>query len=103
MERLKRSASGLHISFCRRIKMLLGILYGPTDLFLSRDDMMSVITSLLVELIKNEFLHSSLNQNSVYESICCFFGHRSEIIVKGVSNITRVSSNINRKGSRNIR
>ena len=59
MERLKRSASGLHISFCRRIKMLLGTLYGPTDLFLSRDDM-SVITSLLVELIKNEFLHSSL-------------------------------------------
>ena len=60
MERLKRSASGLHISFCRRIKMLLGTLYGPTDLFLSRDDMMSVITSLLVDLIKNEFLHSSL-------------------------------------------
>ena len=31
-ERLKRSTSGLHISFFRRIKMLLGILYGPNDL-----------------------------------------------------------------------
>ena len=40
--------------------MLLGILYGPTDLFLSRDDMMSAISSLLVGWIKNEFLHLSL-------------------------------------------
>ena len=30
-ERLKRSTSGLDISFCKRIKMLLGTLYGPTD------------------------------------------------------------------------
>ena len=37
--------------------MLLGTLYGQTDLFLSRDDMMSAISSLLVGWIKNEFLH----------------------------------------------
>ena len=55
-ERLKRSASGLDISCFRRIKMLLGTIYGPTDLFLSRDDMMSAISSLLVGWIKNEFL-----------------------------------------------
>ena len=58
-ERLKRSASGFDISFFRRIKML-GILYGPTDLFLSRDDMMSAISSLLVGWIRNEFLNLSL-------------------------------------------
>ena len=57
---LKRSASGLDISFFRRMKMLLGILNGPTDLFLSRDDMMSAISSLLVGWIKDEFLHLSL-------------------------------------------
>ena len=45
-ERLKRSASGWDISFFRRTKMLLGILYGPTDLFLSRDDMMSAISRM---------------------------------------------------------
>ena len=41
----------------RRIKMLLGTLYGPTNLYLSRDDMMLAISSLLVGWIKNEFLH----------------------------------------------
>ena len=59
-ERLKISTSGLDISMLRRIKMLFGTLYGPTDLFLSRDDMMSAISSLLVQWIKNEFLHLSL-------------------------------------------
>ena len=57
-KRLKRSASGLDVSFFRRMKMLLGILNGPTDLFLSRD--MSAISSLLAGWIKNEFLHLSL-------------------------------------------
>ena len=40
--------------------MLSGTLYGPTDLFLSREDMMSAISSLLIGWIKNEFLHLSL-------------------------------------------
>ena len=44
-ERLKISTSGLDISMLRRIKMLFRTLYGPTDLFLSRDDMMSAISS----------------------------------------------------------
>ena len=57
-KRLKRSASGLDVSFFRRMKMLLGILNGPTDLFLSGD--MSAISSLLAGWIKNEFLHLSL-------------------------------------------
>ena len=48
------------MSFFRRIKMLLGVLYGQIDLFLPKDDMMSAISSLLVGWIKNEFLHLSL-------------------------------------------
>ena len=44
----------------------------------------------------------------VIDVFLCFLGNRSEIIVKGASNITRVvkvtnSNIINRKGSRNIR
>ena len=47
-ERLEKSASGLDISFFRRIEMSLGTLYEPTGLFLSRDEMMSTISSLLL-------------------------------------------------------
>ena len=54
-EKLKRSTKGLDISFFRRIKMLFGTLYGPTDLFLSRDDMMLALSSLLAGWIKNDF------------------------------------------------
>ena len=47
-EKTKISASELDISFSRSIKMLLGTLYGPIDLYLSRDDIMLLISSLLV-------------------------------------------------------
>ena len=42
---------------------------------------------------------------TVIDVFLCFFGNRSEIIVKGVSNTTKVTNSniINRKGSRNIR
>ena len=53
---LKKSESELDILFFRRIKMLLGTLHGPTDLFLSRDDMLA-ITSLLVGWIKRKNLY----------------------------------------------
>ena len=59
-KRLKRSASGLDISIFRGIKMLLGRLYGPIDLFLSGDEKIAATSSLLVGCIKNEFLYLSL-------------------------------------------
>ena len=90
--------------------MLLGTPYEPTDLFLSRDDIMSAISSLLVGYIKNEFF-LFITQiirivfMRVIDFVPSFFGNRSEIIVKGVSNIIRVTNSniINRRGSRNIR
>ena len=90
--------------------MLLGTPHEPTDLFLSRDDIMSAISSLLVGYIKNEFF-LFITQiirivfMRVIDFVLSFFGNRSEIIVKGVSNIIRVTNSniINRRGSRNIR
>ena len=56
----------------------------------------------------NFYIYHSDNQNNVCKGNWCyplFYGNWTDIIVKGISNITRVTNSniINRKGSRNIR
>ena len=52
-ERLNKSASCSEISFLRIFKTLLGILYGPVDLLISREERINLISSLLVGERKN--------------------------------------------------
>ena len=47
-ERLNKSASSSEISFFSIFKTLLGILYGPVDLLISREERINLISSLLV-------------------------------------------------------
>ena len=52
-ERLNKSASCLEISFLSIFKALLGIMYGPVDLLISREKRLNLISSLLVGERKN--------------------------------------------------
>ena len=52
-ERLNKSASCSEISFLSSFKTLLGILYGPVDLLISREERINWISSLLVGERKN--------------------------------------------------
>ena len=47
-EKLNKSASCSEISFFSIFKTLLGILYGPVDLLISREERINLISSLLV-------------------------------------------------------
>ena len=47
-ERLNKSASCSEIPFLSIFKTLLGILYGPVDLLISREERINLISSLLV-------------------------------------------------------
>ena len=53
-KRLNKSASCSEILFLSVFKTLLGILYGPVDLLISRDEKISLISSLLVGERRNE-------------------------------------------------
>ena len=55
-ERLNKSASSSEISFFSIFKTLLGILYGPVDLLISREDRINLISSLLVSERKNVYV-----------------------------------------------
>ena len=52
-ERLNKSASCSEISFLSIFKTLLGILYGPVDLLILREERINLISSLLVGEMKN--------------------------------------------------
>ena len=53
-ERLNKSVSCSEMSFLSIFKTLLGILYGPVDLLISREEIIILISSLLVGERKNE-------------------------------------------------
>ena len=53
-ERLSKSASCSKVSFLSTFKILLGILYGPLDLLISREERIILISSLLVGERKNK-------------------------------------------------
>ena len=53
-ERLNKSASCPEMSFLSIFKTLLGLLYGPVDLLISREERKNLISSLLVGERKNE-------------------------------------------------
>ena len=53
-ERLNKSASCSEMSFLSIFKTLLGILYGPVDLLISREERINFISSLLISEGKNE-------------------------------------------------
>ena len=52
-EKLNKSASCSEILFLSIFKTLLGILYGPVDLLISREERINLISSLLVGERKN--------------------------------------------------
>ena len=52
-ERLSKSASCSEMSFLSIFKTLLGILYGPVNLLISREERINLISSLLVGERKN--------------------------------------------------
>ena len=52
-EKLNKSASCSELSFLSIFKTLLGILYGPVDLLISREEKINLISSLLVGERKN--------------------------------------------------
>ena len=52
-ERLNKSASCSEISFLIIFKTLLGLLFGPVDLLISREERINLISSLLIDERKN--------------------------------------------------
>ena len=53
-KRLTKSTSCSEILFLSIFKTLLGILYGPVDLLISREEKINLISSLLVGERRNE-------------------------------------------------
>ena len=53
-ERLNKSAIYSKMPSLTIFKTLLGILYGPVDLLMSREERINLISSLLVDERKNE-------------------------------------------------
>ena len=56
-EMLYKSASCSEMSFLRIFKTLLGILYGPVDLLISREDRINLISFLLVAERKSKSVY----------------------------------------------